>query len=94
MRANLDLTDGLITSEAVMMGLAPHLGRERAHDLVYDLCRRAVQQKRHLIELLCENPEIAQVLDRASLEKLLDPANYLGLSGEMVDRVLSNLAPR
>jgi 3-carboxy-cis,cis-muconate cycloisomerase len=36
MRANLDMTNGLVVSEAVMMGLAPYLGREHAHDLVYD----------------------------------------------------------
>ena len=42
MRANLDLTIGLIVSEAVMMGLGPHLGRQRAHDLVYDICRQVV----------------------------------------------------
>ena len=40
MRANLDLTRGMIVSEAVMMGLGPHLGRQRAHDLVYDICRK------------------------------------------------------
>ncbi len=88
MRANLDLTNGLITSEAVMMGLAPHLGRERSHDLVYDLCRQAIEQRKPLIELLSGNSEIAAVMDRPALEKLLDPSNYLGLSGEMVDRVL------
>lgn len=94
MRANLELTNGLITSEAVMMGLAPHLGRERAHDLVYDLCRQALQQQRPLIDILCENAEITAVTDRPALAKLLDPANYLGLSGEMVDRVVSSVARR
>ena len=39
MRANLDITRGLIVSEAVMMGLGPHIGRQYAHDLVYDICR-------------------------------------------------------
>ena len=42
MRANLDLTKGLIQSEAVMMGLGPALGRQRAHDLVYDICREVI----------------------------------------------------
>ncbi|HEY5309231.1 MAG TPA: 3-carboxy-cis,cis-muconate cycloisomerase, partial [Casimicrobiaceae bacterium] len=42
MRANLDMTNGLVVSEAVMMGLAPYLGREHAHDLVYDICRVAL----------------------------------------------------
>ena len=44
MRRNLDLTSGLIVAEAVMMGLAPHIGRQKAHDVVYDACR-AVNEK-------------------------------------------------
>ena len=39
MRRNLDMTQGLIVAEAVMMGLAPHLGRQQAHDMVYAACR-------------------------------------------------------
>ena len=92
MRANLDLTGGLIASEAVMMGLAPHIGRQRAHDLVYDLCQKSAQTGRPLLEFLAETPEISRHLDRAALAKLVDPANYLGLSGEMVDRLLARRA--
>src|SRR5271156_3022792 len=77
MRANLDITRGLIVSEAVMMGLAPHIGRQYAHDLVYDICRQVVATGRTLLDLLAENKEIAKHLDRAALEKLCDPANYL-----------------
>jgi 3-carboxy-cis,cis-muconate cycloisomerase len=88
MRANLDLTRGLVASEAVMMGLGPYLGREYAHDLVYDLCRAALEQDRPLLDLLAGHPEITAHLDRAALAELCNPANYLGLSGEMVDRVL------
>jgi 3-carboxy-cis,cis-muconate cycloisomerase len=88
MRANLDLTNGLIVSEAVMMALGPHLGRQRAHDLVYDICRRVVETGRPLAALLAENAEISGHLPRAELDRLCDPANYLGLAGEMVDRVL------
>jgi 3-carboxy-cis,cis-muconate cycloisomerase len=89
MRANLDLTKGLIVSEAVMMGLGPYLGRQYAHDLVYDICRKVVAAGRPLVELLAENTEIAKHLDRPALEKLCDPANYLGEAGAMVDRVLA-----
>ena len=88
MRANLDLTGGLIVSEAVMMGLAPYLGRQYAHDLVYDICREVVATGRPLVELLAENSEITKHLGRPALEKLCDPANYLGEAGAMVDRVL------
>src|ERR1700722_10599320 len=89
MRANLDLTKGLIVSEAVMMGLGPHLGRQRAHDLVYDICRAVISTGRPFLDLLAENPEISPHMNRAGLAKLVDPANYLGLAGVMVDRVLA-----
>jgi 3-carboxy-cis,cis-muconate cycloisomerase len=89
MRANLDITKGLIVSEAVMMGLGPHLGRQYAHDLVYDICREVVKTGRPLADLLAENKEIAKHLSRADIDKLCDPANYLGQAGEMVDRVLA-----
>ncbi len=88
MRANLDLTKGLIASEAVMMGLGPHLGRQYAHDLVYDVCRKVVATGRPLLDLLAENEGVNKHLDRAALAKLCDPANYLGEAGAMVDRVL------
>src|ERR1700677_3002982 len=58
MRKNLDLTNGRIVSEAVMMGLAPKLGRDRAHDLVYELCHRAGSESTPLSELLRRNKEI------------------------------------
>jgi 3-carboxy-cis,cis-muconate cycloisomerase len=89
MRANLDITKGLIVSEAVMMGLGPYLGRQYAHDLVYDICRQVVATGRPLAELLAENAEISKHLTRDELNKLCDPANYLGQAGEMVDRVLA-----
>jgi 3-carboxy-cis,cis-muconate cycloisomerase len=91
MRSNLDITNGLVVSEAVMMGLAPHLGREHAHDLVYDLCRKAIDEKRALLDVLTESPEIMRHVDREELRRLCDPVNYLGLSGVMVDRVLARL---
>jgi 3-carboxy-cis,cis-muconate cycloisomerase len=89
MRANLDLTRGMIVSEAVMMGLGPHLGRQRAHDLVYDICRKVSATGVPLVELLAQNAEISKHLTRAELDKMCDPAGYLGLAGEMVDRVLA-----
>jgi 3-carboxy-cis,cis-muconate cycloisomerase len=88
MRANLDLTRGLIVSEAVMMGLGPHLGRQRAHDLVYDICRKSITAKESFLDLLAADPDIAKHMKREELAKLVDPANYLGVAGEMIDRVL------
>jgi len=90
MRANLDLTGGAIVSEQVMMELGPYLGRQRAHDLVYDVCREAATGGKPLVDLLAAHAEIAKHVSRAELERMCDPANYLGLAGEMVDRVLAS----
>jgi len=92
MRANLDMTHGLVVSEAVMMGLAPYIGREYAHDMVYDICRVAIRDERPLLDLLAENAEITKHVSRDQLAAMCDPAAYLGQSGVMVDRVLARWA--
>ncbi|KPF44579.1 3-carboxy-cis,cis-muconate cycloisomerase [beta proteobacterium AAP121] len=92
MRRNIDMTHGLVMSEAVMMGLGHHLGREYAHDLVYELCRDALKQRRPLLDLLCENAEIMRHVNREQLAAMCEPDNYLGQSGVMVDRVLAQMA--
>jgi 3-carboxy-cis,cis-muconate cycloisomerase len=88
MAKNLGKTHGLIVAEAVMMGLAPHTGRNEAHDLVYDACRAAIEGDRPLYDVLLEVPEVAGPLGPEALRKLTDPANYLGAAQAMVDRVL------
>src|SRR6266849_4706597 len=89
MRATREMTNGLIVSEAVMMGLGPHLGRQRAHDLVYDICRKVAATGQPLVDLLAQDADISKHLTRAALAKMCDPGSYLGLAGEMVDRVLA-----
>jgi 3-carboxy-cis,cis-muconate cycloisomerase len=87
MLKNLDLSGGLIVAEAVMMGLAPHIGRQTAHDVVYDACRIAATKGLKLAEVLYEDHKVASKLDRALIDSLCDPANYLGCAPEMVDRM-------
>jgi 3-carboxy-cis,cis-muconate cycloisomerase len=88
MAKNLGMTHGLIVAEAVMMGLAPHTGRNEAHDLVYDACRKAIESDRPLCDVLLEIREVAGPLGPEALRRLTDPANYLGTAQAMVDRVL------
>lgn len=86
MATNLELSGGLIVAEAVMMGLAPHLGRQVAHDVVYDACRVAAREKRKLADVLQQDATVSAKLDRSQIESLCDPANYLGAAPLMVDR--------
>jgi 3-carboxy-cis,cis-muconate cycloisomerase len=89
MRRVLDSTGGLIVAEAVMMGLAPALGRQVAHDLVYDCCRAALTGDTSFLDALAAEPRIVAVMDRAALARLADPANYLGAAPEMVRALLA-----
>jgi 3-carboxy-cis,cis-muconate cycloisomerase len=88
MRRNLDLTGGLIVAEAVMMGLAPHIGRGEAHHVVKHACDAALAETIPLADALAREPAIAGHLDRAAIDRLTDPAHYLGSSDGFIDRVL------
>ena len=89
MRRNLDITGGLIVAEAVMMALAKHVGRGTAHDAVYDCCRKVADSGGSLLSHLVADPEITKHLDETQLASLVDPANYLGVAGPMIDRLLA-----
>lgn len=88
MSRNLHSTQGLIVGEAIMMGLAPHLGRGQAHDVVYEACKQAIEKKQSLFDSLIENKAVTGVLSREDLEALCDPVNYLGVCARMVDTVV------
>lgn len=88
MKHNLGISQGLIVAEAVMMGMAPHIGRQQAHDVVYDACRHVNEQGGTLADALCALPAVTAHFDRAAVERMTDPANYLGLAPAMVDRAL------
>lgn len=91
MMKNLNITKGGIVAEAVMMGLAPQIGRQVAHDVVYELCRQSAENNVDLLHLLCANERVMSGgLSAEQLEQLCDPKNYLGLSIEVVQRVLEH----
>jgi 3-carboxy-cis,cis-muconate cycloisomerase len=90
MAANLDISRGLIVAEAVMMGLAPDIGRQEAHDVVYDACRLANDSNMTLADALSADHRVSTRIDRATIERLTSPGNYLGLAPQMVDRVLAS----
>jgi len=89
MRANLDISNGLIFAEAAQMALAPAIGRDAAHSLVASACRQAAAEGAHLRDILEADPKVSRVLDRNAVAKLFDPAGYLGASGTFVQRALA-----
>jgi len=87
MARNLDALDGMMMSEAVMLVLALHVGRQTAHEIVYSCAMRAVEQDTPFRSLLAQHPVVARYISTQELEELLDPRRYTGLSEQFVDRV-------
>ncbi|MGH8383315.1 3-carboxy-cis,cis-muconate cycloisomerase [Pseudomonas sp.] len=89
MRHNLDLTQGLVLAEAVSIVLAQRLGRDTAHHLLETCCQRAVAEQRHLRAVLGDDPQVRAELSADELDRLLDPAHYLGQARVWVERALA-----
>jgi 3-carboxy-cis,cis-muconate cycloisomerase len=87
MAANVDILHGLILSEAVMLQLAEHVGRQTAHEVVHEAAMLAFEQRRPLAELLAADPRLSAHFSVAQLAAMLDPAAYTGLAAWFVDRV-------
>jgi 3-carboxy-cis,cis-muconate cycloisomerase len=89
MRANVDMTHGLIVSEAVAMALAERIGKAQAHHAVERACGAVLANGADLADTLAADPVVAAQFDARRLRELLDPSAYVGESGAVVDRVLA-----
>src|SRR4051794_11692337 len=83
MRANLDLGGGLIMAEAVMLELGKTIGRQHAHDVVYDAAQSAFVENKSFASLLAADRRVTAHLDAAAIDKLLDPTAYTRLCADM-----------
>ena len=85
MRRNLDLSGGLIMSETLMLELGKEIGRQRAHDVIYDVAQEAAVSEHSFRDLLASNDEVTSRLSPERIEELLDPANHIGQCRELAD---------
>lgn len=89
MARNLELTQGLVLAEAVSIVLAQRVGRDTAHHLLEQCCKRAVAEQRHLRAVLGDEPQVTAELSAAELDDLLNPAHYLGQAHVWVERAVA-----
>lgn len=89
MRSDMDLMGGLVMSESVAAALAPAMGRADAQDLVEQAARRSVESGRAFRDVLLELREVTGSLTPDELDSALDPAAYLGVTNELIDRALA-----
>ena len=89
MRENLDRLGGLLLSERVMFFLGEKLGKQTAHEVVYDAAMTAQETGGTLEAALGCDPRVKTVTDITELARILDPTTYVGLAPELVDRALA-----
>ncbi|TKJ70591.1 3-carboxy-cis,cis-muconate cycloisomerase [Pseudomonas sp. CFBP13508] len=89
MARNLELTQGLVLAEAVSIVLAQRVGRDTAHHLLEQCCKRAVAEQRHLRAVLADEPQVTAEFSGAELGDLLNPAHYLGQAQVWVERAVA-----
>ncbi|WP_310607665.1 3-carboxy-cis,cis-muconate cycloisomerase [Buttiauxella brennerae] len=92
MRANLDITHGLIMAESVTLALAEHIGKAAAHHLVEQLCHRALDENQPLAALLTQHPDVTPHLSAIQIEYLLDPQHAIGSNHHFIGQVLARAA--
>jgi len=88
MRANLDSLGGFLLSERVMFELSEKVGKQTAHDLVYEASMHGIENGISFEDALLQNPQVKQALTLAELKAVLDPTTYVGRAPEIVDEVL------
>jgi 3-carboxy-cis,cis-muconate cycloisomerase len=91
MAENIEITRGLIYSEAVAMVLRKKLGRAQSHQLLEKASRRAVEQNQSLEDVLQNDARVREHLSPQEIAQLMDPKNYIGSAKEMAKKVLSSL---
>jgi adenylosuccinate lyase len=89
MLSNLQACGGVVISEAAMLALAPHIGRDAAHRLMYAISLTANAKGLALTEAVRTDQRVTSVLDSAAIEAVLDVASHTGKCAEMVDSVLA-----
>jgi 3-carboxy-cis,cis-muconate cycloisomerase len=92
MRRNLEMTGGLIMAEAIATALVGRLGRAAAEAAVARACDKSIAEGVPLAAVLRSDPELQPHLPDAEIDRLFDPAQYLGSAGAFIDRVVARVA--
>jgi len=82
------LMGGFLMSERVMFELSEKIGKQTAHELVYEASMRGLEQGMTFEAALMQNERVRAAFSVTELRAVLDPVNYIGHAPQIVDRVL------
>ena len=91
MRSNLDMLGGLLLSEKVMLALGEKIGKQTAHEIVYEIAMDSFEKEIPFKDALNGDERVSNNLSSQEIGSLLDPVAYIGESEKIVDDVLSRV---
>lgn len=85
---NLNILRGLLLSERVMYAISEKVGKQNAHELIYEICMKTYEEGADLAELILKNPNTSDLFTSEEIRNILDPGQYAGLASYIVERVV------
>ncbi|MCZ2495183.1 adenylosuccinate lyase [Xylophilus sp. Kf1] len=89
MAANLDKMRGYLLSERVMLELSERVGKQTAHEWIYEASMLGITGKSSFADAMRQHPGLGQLLGDDEIRELTDPVGYLGQCAASVDRVIA-----
>lgn len=91
MLKNLNLLGGYVLAERVMFALAGKLGKQHAHEVVYQAAMKGIENHLSFKEVLLKDETVSKILSNDEIEKLLDATTYVGYAPKLVDDFLEKI---
>jgi adenylosuccinate lyase len=94
LRRNVDVVSDQVMSERLMLALGEHIGKQHAHELVYELTQQAYEQTTSVRELIARRPDINILLGESTVAEVFEPVTYLGSSAVLTMRLVAEARKR
>ena len=80
---NSILNGGLDNAEYIMMKMAEKIGRDAAHELMYECSMEVELNGKRFYDVLCENEKVKKIFTKEEIKELIDPTNYVGIGSKL-----------
>ncbi len=89
MKTNLGLLKGLLLSESVMIELGKKIGKQSAHEVIYEDAMKSIKEEADFKQVLLGDPRVNKHLTTSEIDRLLNPGEYVGLAPDMAREMVA-----
>ena len=91
---NVAKAASFIGTEALMFVLGEKIGKQSAHQILYEASMAAIEQEKPLEEILAKHPIISKHVSSAKIKRAIEPSGHIGRSRELAERVVQMVEER